>query len=339
MSENNVFTETVHAPQPAVNPYDGTQEAYQASDNNQSLESVLEEKKQTEELRGKVEELEASEGSELEETEEVETEAKKQEDDFSSKFAALSRREKSLREKESAIDAKLAELEQRITSLQAPKEPEVAPEPAQLPLEYRLKRDPLGTLKELGLSYDELTNLALNDGKLSPEAQLDLMRQDIEQKYSGELQQLREELKAKEERLEEEKFNETVNNFKGELTNFVNDTDKYELIRANDAVEVIYDVIEQHYSDTGRILSKEEAADQVEEYFEQEVEKLLKLNKLKNKFGAPQTAPPVESPEPRQIQKAPTLSNAHSATASKPSRHLSRDQSVATAASLLKWNE
>lgn len=335
MSENNVFTETVHAPQPAVNPYDGAQKAYEAIDNSQNLESVLEEKIQTKQLRGKVEELEASEGVESQEDQSPEA---KKEDEFSSKFAALSRREKSLREKESAIDAKLAELEQKIASLQAP-EPIAPKEPEQLPLEYRLKRDPLGTLKELGLSYDELTNLALNDGKLSPEAQLELMRQDMDKKYSGELQQLKEELKAKEERLEEEKFNETVNNFKGELTNFVNDNDKYELIRANDAVEVIYDVIEQHYSDTGRILSKEEAADQVEEYFEQEVEKLLKLNKLKNKFGAPQVAPQVESPEPRQIQRAPTLSNAHSAAASKPSRPLTRDQSVATAASLLKWNE
>jgi len=46
-----------------------------------------------------------------------------------------------------------------------------------------------------------------------------------------------------------------------------------------------------------------------------------------------------ESPKPQQTQKAPTLSNAHSAAASKPSRYLTRDESVSAAASMLKWNE
>ena len=127
-------------------------------------------------------------------------------------------------------------------------------------------------------------------------------------------------------------------NYKNELTNFVNDNDKYELIRANDAVDVVYEVIEQHYNETQRILSKEEAADQVEAYLEEEVEKLLNLNKVKSKTGALEASPKSEPTTPQKVQKAPTLSNAHSATASNSSRPLTREESVATAASLLKWS-
>ncbi len=303
----------VEAEQPVGNPFDGSQQAYESSDEAEAIEQVLQEKK----------------------AQELEEPAKKN-DEFSSKFAALSRREKQLRERESQLDQKLAMLEERLSKLDTPKEEPKKPE---LPIELRLKKDPLNVLAELGLSYDKLTQLALNDGKLTPDMQLELMRQEMDQKYSSEFENLKKELVDRDKRLEEEKYNEVVTNFKHDLTNFVNNDDKYELIRANDAVDVVFDVIEQHYNDTGRIMSKDEAADQVEAYLEEEVEKLLKLNKLKSKLGQqkPVNPPPQES---KMAPKAPTLSNTHSATVSKPSGgYLTREQSVASAASLLKWND
>ena len=45
-------------------------------------------------------------------------------------------------------------------------EPEVEPE---IPLEYKLKQNPLKALEEMGLSYEKLTELMLNDGKLTSE--------------------------------------------------------------------------------------------------------------------------------------------------------------------------
>lgn len=319
---------------PAANPYDGTSEAYESHDSAQSIESAMDEKIQTDQLRQQVQNLEEQEGQ----NKQQEQSSKSSDDEFSSKFAALSRREKALREREAQIDSKLLELEERFNQLQQPQEPQVEPEP-ELPLEYRLKKDPLNTLKDLGLSYEQLTNLALNDGKLTPEMQMDLLRQEIDQKYSSEIEKLKQELEERDKRLEEEKYNEVVNNFKTELTNFVNDSEKYELIRANDASDLVYDVIEQHYGETGRILSKEEAADAVEEYLEEELEKLLKVGKVKNKLTPQEAAQQAASPKPTMTQKAPTLSNAHSAAASKPSRPLTREESVARAASLLKWNE
>mgnify|MGYP006287904407 FL=1 len=183
---------------PAANPHDGTSEAYQSHDSNQSIESAMDEKIQTDQLREQVEELETQEEN-AEPSKENQTSS--QNDEFGSKFAALSRREKALRERESQIDAKLAELEERFAQMQQPQKPEPEVEP-ELPLEYRLKKDPLNTLKELGLGYEQLTNLALNDGKLTPEMQMDLLKQEIDQKYSSEIDQLKQELQERDKRLE-----------------------------------------------------------------------------------------------------------------------------------------
>lgn len=328
MSENAVIQESVQEA-PATNPYDTAQESYEQHDAEQSLESALDEK------------IEAESANKIEEDSQAE-EVQEPKNDFDAKFAALSRREKQLREKESQMqqqyEAKLAEIEAKLEALSASKVEEVQEESKEpeLPLEYRLKKDPLGTLSELGLSYDQLTNLALNDGKLTPEMQMELMKQELESKYNSKFESLQNEILERDKRLEEEKYNETVTNFKNELTNFVNDNDNYELIRANDAVNVVYEVIEEHYAETGKIMSKQEAADQVESYLEAEVEKLLQLNKLKSKIAPPQTSQPQQR---EQAQKSPTLSNAHSAMASKPSSPKTRDDSVAHAASLLKWND
>ena len=37
----------------------------------------------------------------------------------------------------------------------------------------------------MGLSYDKLTELALNDGKLTPEMQMRLMREELEGDYKS----------------------------------------------------------------------------------------------------------------------------------------------------------
>lgn len=306
-------------------PDQKTSEAYENVDKEQKLEQALEEKKEVEQLSEKIEELDKSQ----------EESPSSESDEFSSKFAALSRKEKAIREKESQLNAKLAEIEEKLAKLEPTQEQK--PSEPELPLEYRLKKDPLGTLAELGLSFDNLTNLALNDGKLTPEMQMELLRQEIDQKYSKELDQLKNELLERDKRIEEEKYNEAINGFKTELASFINGNESYELIRANNAVDVVYDVIEQHFHETKNIMSKEEAANLVEKYFEDEVEKHLKLSKVKSKLEA-STAPQKAPNEPKSAPQAPTLSNAHSATASKPSRQLTRDESVAAAASLLKWN-
>lgn len=295
---------------------------HQNVEGNQSLESALNEKA-TEEA-----EIVSAEG-----VEEVSEEKPEQKDEFASKFAALSRKEKALRQREQELESKLAEMEERLKA----QEPKEEPKEPELPLEYRLKANPLKTLEELGMPYDKLTQLVLNDGKLPPEMQLELVKQDLDSKYSKEIEELRNQIQEREKQQEEARYQETIESFKHELNNFVKDnTEKYELISANDATDLVFEVIEDHYNDTGRILSNEEAADAVEEYLLEEAKKLAESKKLKSLFGAAEAKPEVQ-----ERKSQPTLSNNLSSQGVSPKseRFLSDDESKALAANLLKWDD
>tara|TARA_R100000664_G_scaffold18085_1_gene27085 strand:- start:887 stop:1759 length:873 start_codon:yes stop_codon:yes gene_type:complete len=273
--------------------------------------------------------------SDLDASEEVEQsleEAREPEksDDFSRKFAALSRREKEIRAKEAEYDKRIAELEERLGSFG--KKPEPEPE---LPIEYRLKKDPLRALEDIGLSYDKLTELALNDGKLTPEMQMRLMREELEGGYKKKFEELENRLLEKERSDEQRRYDDIQRGFQNEIEDFVeSNPDRYELIQANEANDIIYDVIEEHYNDTGRILDIEEAAEAVESYLEEEAEKLLSLGKLRSKFGIENDFEQEESPRQSQV----TLSNAMSAQANeRVAKKLSDEESKALAAKMLKW--
>lgn len=254
-----------------------------------------------------------------------------QKDEFASKFAALSRKEKALRQQEQEWKSKLEEMEARIRSYE---EKENTKEP-EIPLDYRLKKNPLQTLDELGLSYDKLTELALNDGKLTPDMQMDIMRRELEDKYSKELEDIRNELLERDKRMEEQKYEETINGYMAELTNFVNKSDSYELIKANDAVDLVFDVVENHYNETGKILSNEEAADLVERELEAELKRVMEKAGPKLGFGAQASQEPK-----RPAAQSPTLSNSQTSHVStRGDRPLSEDESKSVAAQLLKWTD
>ena len=271
-------------------------------------------------------EPEAESEGESQEVQEV-REQEGEDDQFSRKFAALSRREKEIRAKEAEYEHRMRELEGRLQELQNP------PEEPQAPIEERLRRNPFETLEELGLGYDKLTELALNDGQLTPEMQMRLMKDELEHGYKSKFEELEARLAQKEEEEEYNKYESIENNFKQEIESFVNSKDEFELINANGASDLVYEVIEEHYNDTGRVLELDEAAQAVESYLEDELEKLMSLGKVKSKF----------SPRQEQVfkrQPSPTLSNAHSAQAyQRADRPLSNEQSVKEAAKLIKWDD
>ena len=271
-------------------------------------------------------EPEAESEGESQEVEEV-REQEGEDDQFSRKFAALSRREKDIRAKEADYEYRMSELEERLQELQNP------PEEPQAPIEERLRRNPFETLEEMGLGYDKLTELALNDGKLTPEMQMKLMREELEHGYKSKFEELEERLSQKEQEEEYNKYESIETNFKQEIDSFVNGKDEFELINANGASDLVYDVIEEHYNDTGRVLNMDEAAEAVESYLEDELEKLMSLGKVKSKF----------SPRQEQVfkrQPSPTLSNAHSAQAyQRADRPLSNEESVKEAAKLIRWDD
>ncbi|HAT67418.1 MAG TPA: hypothetical protein DCS66_22955 [Flavobacteriaceae bacterium] len=248
-------------------------------------------------------------------------------DQFASKFAALSRKEKALRERESDYESKFEDMERRLQEYETKdQEPEVD-------WEHMLRNDPLGALEEAGLGYDKLTELALNDGRLTPDMQMMAMREEIERDYKRQFEELEDRLTAKEEAEQEEYYDHVQENFQDEIKGFVHQNpNDYELISASEGDSLVYDVIEEHYNETGRILDLKDAADAVESYLEEEATKLMRLNKISSKFG-------INPPELAEMMDSQvTLSNDHAAHVNYEgaSKMLSDDESKAKAAAYLQ---
>ena len=233
------------------------------SDNHAHLNEVVENQSPEGEQLGSSIEYE-DQGYAADTYDESEAEGSNQ-DQFASKFAALSRKEKALRERESDYESKFSEMERKLSEYEDKnKEPEVD-------WEHMLRNNPLKALEEAGLGYDKLTELALNDGRLTPDMQMAAMREEIERDYRRKFEDLEERLSAKEEAEQEEYYNHVQDNFQNEIGDFVKQNgEDYELIGASEAEGLVYDVIEEHYNEYGRILDLKEAADAVESYLEEE---------------------------------------------------------------------
>lgn len=266
-------------------------------------------------------------------------------DRFASKFAALTRkkrdmdnRERALAEKEQTLAAKIARLEE-------------------LENDNRLLEErPLDVLKKRGVDFDKLTQMQLNEGNPTPEMMMSRMEEKFNSMLEERLGKLEETYVTDKKVAAEQRVDETINNFVEDITDFINDDshgDKYELIRLQNAVPTIFEVIHQHYNETceydengklideGNVLSIEEASNHVEEYLEGQVKKLAAARKLG--LTAKEAEKFVEDADNAQANKqssnsSMTLSNAQSTTLpSSGERLLTREESLAKAASAIKY--
>ena len=135
---------------------------------------------------------------------------------------------------------------------------------------------------------------------------------------------------------EEAKYDAVKQGFVGEIESFINENQSdFEYVAHNEATDVVYDVIEEHYNETGRILDIKEAVEAVESYLEEEAEKLLNLGKVKNRLNSIR-----DEYEQPQRQSQVTLSNAHSAQANeRVGKKLSDEESKREMARMLQWDE
>lgn len=250
----------------------------------------------------------------------------KQDDRFASKFAALSRKEKAIRQREAQIQQRMQELEQK-----AKQQEEEFGKWKNIP--ERLKKEPLEVLKEAGLSFEQIAEMALNDGKPTP----DMMQNELEQKFNSKLQELEQKLQEKEQQEQQARQQKMLQEFRQNLDNFVEENAaEYELIKANEATDLVYGVIEEHAENTGEILEYKKACDAVEAYLLDEAKQHLSLGKVKSLLESQQAALKQEQPRERS---AATLSNELTAQpVSENGRPLSDEESKKRAASLLKWD-
>jgi len=238
-----------------------------------------------------------------------------EEDSFAKRFAALARKEKKMRQE--TEETKL--IKDKYVDYDTAKK--------------LAKTNPEEFLKKYDLSYEELTEYFI-----SGRPKVDPKVLEIQE----ELAKVKKERDEEKTRLQEETRQAAISKFKTEQMSVVKAAGaKFELINTTGAYDLIYDVTKEYFeankdeNGNGKILSHEEAADMVEKYLEQEVEKFLKADKIKNKFtqvnGKTETVAKTETPESK------TLTNSMTSSANLQTKPLSREESLERAARLIKW--
>lgn len=194
-----------------------------------------------------------------------------------------------------------------------------------LGLKGKAKLDPMSWLKAADLSYDEVTKHILNDSKPTAESEVDFLKKKIEALEARDKERETLAQKAKEEA--------AVKEFMGEINKFVTGSEKFELIKAYDYQNVVYNVIDQHYGETGELMSMEDACELVEKHLEDTVQEEQKKFSSLKKFATKLTETPKTEPKPAPPK---TLTNT-TETSPRIDVELSPSQRLKEAAKLINF--
>lgn len=262
----------------------------------------------------------------VQQAQQAEKPAEQQDDRFASKFAALSRKEKQIRQREMEINQRLQEIKNRAKQAEE---------------EYgkwrsvpdRLKNEPLKVLEEAGLSFEQLAEMALNDGKPT----FDMQQAELEKRMSSKLAELEKKLQEKEENEKAQRQEAILSEFKNGLQAYIEENaSTYELVKANDAFDLVFDVIETQAERTGEVMDYKDACEAVETYLLEEAKKHLSLSKIKALLGNQGT----EKESKQEERSSVTLSNELSAQpVSESGRRLSDEESKRLAAKMIRWED
>ncbi len=241
---------------------------------------------------------------------------------FARQFTALSRREREIVQREK----QMAEKEKSLQS-GSDKYSEFT---------RKLKLSPIEALQEAGVDIDYITNAHLS-GKVPEHVKTSAEVEDLKAQIQALTAKLDGKDKPEENLTPEQKAEQE---FQHGMFEFLDsNTEKYKLIKKQDAQEVVWQAIDEIFKDsvkqgTPRIPSYEEAADMVEKYLRDEARQLAE------ELGYASKQEPVDQGSSKSgSQSSHTLSNQHSTTRpteAQGSRLLTREESLARAASLLK---
>ena len=145
-----------------------------------------------------------------------------------------------------------------------------------------LKKTPTQALKKAGLTFQQFAELVLAEpDSLTPEKPEDLTKKEID-----ELKRRLDEKEAKEaqdkEAAEQARIDRAITDFQGRIENTINsDPDRFELIIANEAQDLVFEVVREHWNEREEILDPEKAADLVEKFLEAKLDKAIQSKKAK----------------------------------------------------------
>jgi hypothetical protein len=245
-------------------------------------------------------------------------EAEKQ-DALSPRFAALARKQKELRDLQKSIAAEKEAIkakEQQYEQNYIPKD--------------KIKSDPLSVFKEAGLSIDDLLTLAANQPQSS-------MMDSTVQQLQAQIKALEETTAKTQSSIQEQQqqaYEAAIEQIRNDVHSLVDSDPQFETIKESGSQDAVVELIKETFNASGEILSKEEAARQVEEYLLEEALKVASFKKVQAKL-MPQ-APEAEQKTPINAQRQPnqpikTITNQATAGSVKPLSDKERRQRAISA--------
>lgn len=208
-------------------------------------------------------------------------EQKTENDSFSSRFESLVKKEKQLLAEKKKYQDEMKALEEKRAKYKDIED-----------FDNLLMSNPLEALKRKGLSLDHLNEYAiknLKDEDLDPiQLKIKEMEEKIANSEKNALEALQKQMEEKERAQAEEERNKLVEEYKANLTDFVQtNKEKYELVSMTDgAEEQLYEIAAAVYEQTQKVLSPEECCELLENHLVENLKKILQLNKVKQLLGS-----------------------------------------------------
>lgn len=226
------------------------------------------------------EKLVPSHSSETAETKSETSESDKSKDPtLSSQYAILARKEKALRQDIQRFKAQQKAFSDQQRASQAPTQPA---QPPSEDFKAKLQKDPLGVLSEMGFTWDDLTQRALNapsPNELRLNQTIDKLTAKIEA-----LESTQEGAKKSFEERQTQDYKQAIRQLTRDATNLVTSDPTFETIKATRSIGDVVELIERTFKQDGVIMSVEEAATAVEDYLVEEAFKLAKLKKIQDRL-------------------------------------------------------
>lgn len=220
----------------------------------------------------------------------------------SDRFAALARKEAEVFRKAQAVRAQQAELARQaeeVRAFQAAKKAALA--------------NPAEALKALGLTYEQITEYMLNDQKPTPQLEIQSVKQEFEE-FKRQAREEQERILQQQRAMAAQEQEQIISAFRDEVKEYVDQhAETYELTALYGGHSLVSDVIEEHFKQSGKLLTTPEAAKLVEEHYEDLARKAQATKKFaatQQKVASPQVPTTATAPK-----IGPTLSNDLSATA------------------------
>lgn len=236
------------------------------------------------------------------------------------RLVALARQQKALRAQQRAKEQALASKEAAISAKEAEYQTHRQKAEQFDAWKQRLTQDPYSVMLESGLTADQVATLMLNQPNPADQRVL-LLEQEIKA-----LKAAQDQSSKKFDEVQTQQYEEAKKQIKNDVVLAVDGDSSFEAIKAMNAQDAVVELIAETFNTEGRLMTIDEAANEIENYLVEEASKIAQISKIRSKF----TQPVQQVQKQIQPQKqSTTLSNRMVQLAAPTSAKERRERAIA----------